>query len=127
MIFFRGRSCQFYFDGSPPTVWIVFGGVAEGIEMADILADGSEGLLLTLPTFGKVDFSAGGLGHALKYGSRNRILFGFVGADYIDGNSFRLGQLTYIFRSHHAGRVRTVGEDHHNLSAGTLASIFERE
>ena len=59
--------------------------------MADVFANRREGLLLTLPTLGEVDFAASGLGHALEYGSRNRILFGFVGADYLNGNSFRLG------------------------------------
>src|SRR6516164_4812164 len=81
MILLRSRRGELYCDAPPARVRILFRIVAEGIEMADVFTDSSEGFLLAFPVLGKVNFATRGFGHALKHSSRNWILPGFVGAD----------------------------------------------
>ena len=109
---------EFDGDGAPAAIGIGLGIVAEGIEMAEVVADRGEGLFLVAPTLGEIGFAAGGCGHALEDGGGDGLESRFARADHVDRNAGGLGEFGDVFGRDHAGVVGAVGEDDDDFAAG---------
>ena len=66
--------------------------------MCEIVLDRGESAPLISPILREVGHAARIRGHALKHRSRNRLQFGFLGADHVNRDSGRLGNFCHIFR-----------------------------
>ncbi len=91
--------------------------------MRQIISDRGEGSLLVPPVLGKIGFAAGAGAYPFEHGGRERVESGFLGADHIDGNSFRLRQLPNIFGRDHAGIIGAIGKDYHHSSTRKLGRV----
>src|SRR6185369_8435187 len=99
--------------------------ISHGVGVAEIFADVFEGFHLLLPGLGEIGFAAGALGDALEDVAGDGILVYFGGGDDIERNSFVLGDGAHVVGRHHAGVVRTVGEDDDDLSSRDLGRIAQ--
>src|SRR5882757_6832419 len=108
VVFLGVGTNEFYVDGAPAAVGIGLGVVAEGIEMAQVVADGGEGFAFVAPAVGEIGFTAGGGGHAFEHDGGDRLEFRFAGADHVDGDASGLRQFGYVFGRDHAGVVWAV-------------------
>src|ERR1039457_42672 len=114
-------------DGAPAAIGVRLRIVTEGIEVAEVVADGVKRLFLVLPTLGKIGFASGDLAHAFEDGRGDRFGLCLLGADHVNDGPGRLGQLGDILRRNQAGVVGTVGEDDDSFFPGQLGGIFHRQ
>ncbi len=107
-VIFRMPVPKFYRDRAPAAVGIRLWVVAQRIEMSQVVPDRGKRVLLILPVISKINFSAGGSGHALKYRIGDRFQVCLFGAYHVDRRSSGLRQLGNFFGRHHAGVVGAV-------------------
>src|SRR4029079_5933846 len=86
-IFFAQVRKHFHRDFAEAFVGVGLRIIRDGVGVAQIFANGLEGLYLFLPGLGEIGFSAGTGGNALEHIRRDRVLGNLVGGDDVNRDS----------------------------------------
>jgi SAM-dependent methyltransferase len=127
LIFLQTVPDKFHANRAPSGVGIGFGIIAERVEMIEVIADRSKGLVLISPVLGEICFATGGGSHTVKDRRRNGLEPGFLCADHVDRDPGRLGEFGYILGRHNAGVVGAIGKHDDDLPAAVLGGIFQSQ